>query len=139
MSQHSNKPNIPTVIIADDHPELLQEIIALVTPDFNVLHAVGDGESLVTAVRELRPDLVISDIQMPKMNGIQAGTKIIREGLCNSVVLLSMYGDSQLVKSALATGIRGYVLKTDAGDDLISALHEVRSGGTYLSRRISRS
>lgn len=132
-----NRQAASTVVIADNHPEVRQEIVDLLTPDFSVLEAVADGESLVRAVRELRPDLVLSDIRMPKLDGIQAGRAIIREGLCNSVVLLSMYADSGLVANALDAGIRGYVLKTDAGDDLISALNEVRSGGTFLSRRIS--
>src|SRR3954464_15479172 len=101
VSQRSNRSAAPTVVIADDHPGVRREIVDLVTPDFDVLETVGDGESLVKAVRALRPDVVISDIQMPRMSGIEAGTRIIREGLCHSIVLLTMYGDSQLVTSAL--------------------------------------
>jgi DNA-binding NarL/FixJ family response regulator len=124
----------PRVVLADDHPEMLAETRSLLEPDFNVIFPAKDGAALVKAVVELRPDGVVVDFQMPGMNGIEAGGEIVRRGLCQAVVLLSMYNDSQLIRKALNAGIRGYVLKEDAGEELIPALRSVLAGGQYLSR-----
>ena len=92
---------------------------------------------LVNAVVESKPDIVVTDVQMPGRTGIEAGREIIQRNLCGAVVVLSIYKDPGLVKSALDSGIRGYVLKDEAGDELIPALNTVLSGGRYLSRGVA--
>lgn len=127
---------MPRVVLADDHPELLAETQCLLEPDFEVVCLATGGAALMRAVLEAKPDGVVSDVQMPGLNGIEAGGEIVRQGLCDAVVMLSMYNDPQLLNSALRAGIRGYVLKEDAGEELIPALRTVLAGGKYFSRGV---
>jgi DNA-binding NarL/FixJ family response regulator len=110
-----------------------QEIQELLLPEFEVLRAVGDGAALVAATHELKPDAVISDIQMPELDGIAASTQVLGRGLCEAIVVLSMYSDRHLVQIALQAGIRAYVLKLDASDELIPAVYAALRGERYLS------
>ena len=124
------------IVLADDHEDLLYEIHALLTPRFEIVNAVTDGLTLIDAVRDLKPDLVVSDIRMPGISGIEACRRIIQEGLCNAVIILTMSNDNQFVKEAFRAEIRGYVLKVDAGEELIPAIHSVLSGSTYRSNGV---
>jgi DNA-binding NarL/FixJ family response regulator len=127
------------IVLADDHEDLLQEIKALLTPDFEIVNSVTDGLALIDAVRDLKPDLVVSDIKMSGMSGIEACRRIIEQGLCGRAILLTMYNEAQLVKEALGAGIRGYLLKVDAGEELIPAVRSVMGGSTYLSAGVHTS
>ncbi len=124
------------VLLADDHPEMLEEIRSLLAREFEIVGSVGDGQALLSAVERLRPDAVVTDIKMPLLDGVEAGRKILREGLCAAIILLTMYNDPHLVHSALESGIRGYMLKVDAGEELGLAIVTVAGGGTYLSRSV---
>ncbi|SPE43411.1 Response regulator containing a CheY-like receiver domain and an HTH DNA-binding domain (fragment) [Candidatus Sulfopaludibacter sp. SbA3] len=126
------------IVLADDHQELLQEIRQLLTPEFQVLRTVSDGLELLAAVRACKPDAVVSDIRMPGLNGLEACRQIVHEGLCGAAILLTMYDDGQLVTKAIQAGVRGYVLKIDAGGELIPALNSVLAGGTYHSSGVRR-
>jgi CheY-like chemotaxis protein len=121
------------LVLADDHPGVRQEIRRLLDSEFCVLRDVGDGEALVAAAAELRPDAVISDIRMPKLDGVEAGCEVLRRGLCEAIVVLSMYPDRHLVQTVLQAGIRAYVLKVDASDELIPAVYAALRGERYLS------
>ena len=126
----------PRVALADDHMDVLEEIRSLLEPEFQVVCSANEGSALVQAVRESRPDGVVADIHMPGLSGIEAGKEIVRRGLCNSVVMLTMHNDPDLIQAARSAGIRGYVLKEDAGEELIPALRAVLAGGRYVSRRV---
>ncbi len=121
------------LVLADDHPGVRQEISQLLDLEFEVLRAVGDGAALVEAVAELKPDAVVSDIQMPGLDGIDAGRELLGRGLCEAVVVLSMYPDRHLVERAIKARIRGYVLKLDAHEELIPAIYAALCGERYLS------
>jgi DNA-binding NarL/FixJ family response regulator len=127
------------LVLADDHPDVRQEIRELLDPEFEVLRAVGDGAALVAATAELRPDAVISDIQMPELDGIEAGSRVLGQGSCKTVVMLSMYSDRHLVRTALGVGILAYVLKLDACDELIPAIYAALRGERYLSAGVRDS
>jgi DNA-binding NarL/FixJ family response regulator len=131
------QPRKSRLVLADDHLDVLEAIRYLLASDFEVLHTVAEGHALIQAVAELSPDAVISDIQMPGLDGIEAGGRILRQGLCDAVVVLTMYNEPHLVRKALQAGIRGYVLKVDAGEELIPAVNAVLAGGSYLSRSVS--
>jgi DNA-binding NarL/FixJ family response regulator len=133
ISQPSRKYRL---VIADDHPDIRQEIRGLLDPEFEVLRAVADGAELLDAALELRPDAVISDIQMPGIGGIEAGAALLGRGLCEAIVVLSMYRDRHLVQTALKAGIRAYVLKLDASEELIPAVYAALRGERYLSTGI---
>ena len=124
------------LVLADDRGDVLDEIRQLLEPDFDILRTVNQGAALVEAVAELRPDVVVSDVRMPILGGIEAGSQILRDGLCSAVIMLTMYDEPHLVTKALQAGIRGYVLKVDAGEELIPAVHEVFGGGKYLSQGV---
>ncbi len=133
-------PAPPRVVLADDHADVLQETQMLLEPEFRVVCSAQEGATLLQAVLESKPDGVIADVQMPGLDGIDAGREIVRLGLCDAVIMLSAYNDPELIQRALNAGIRGYVLKEDAGEELIPALRAVLAGGSYLSRgvRIAR-
>lgn len=124
------------LVLADDHRDVREEVRSLLGSEFEVLRTVGEGAALVEAAAELRPDAVIADIQMPRMGGIEAGQQLLNRGLCQAVVVCSMYPDGHLVKTALDAGIRAYVLKVDAGEELIPAIYAALRGERYLSRGI---
>jgi len=126
----------PRIVLADDHPALLAEISRRLAVDFDVLRAVGEGIALVEAASELRPDVVISDINMPRMTGIEACRRILQQGFSGNAILLSVYDEPELVRTSLEAGIRGFVLKIDAAEELIAAVQIVLIGHTYLSRRV---
>lgn len=124
------------LVLADDHHDVLDAIRDLLEPEFEVLDAVTEGLALVESVSRLRPDAVISDIRMPRLGGIEAGAQLLRGRLCTAVILLTMHNEPHLVKKALQAGIRGYVLKVDAGEELIPAVYAVLGGDRYLSRGV---
>jgi DNA-binding NarL/FixJ family response regulator len=121
------------LVLADDHPEILDELQSLLLPDFEIAEVVGDGAALVAAACRLKPDVVVSDVQMPRMRGIDACSQILRDGCCGTAVLLTMHNNPYYVEEALKAGIRGYVLKVDASEELIPAIHAARSGREYFS------
>jgi len=125
------------LLVAEDSPAVVEEIVSLLEPTYHVLRTVRNGVALVETASELRPDVVVSDFAMPELNGIEAGKKILQKGLCRAVILLTMYNDAQLIGAAVDAGIAGYVLKADAGEELIPAVQRVAGGERYFSRGIA--
>lgn len=127
------------IVLADDHSDILHEVRALLSPEFDIVNAVTDGLSLIDAVRQDRPDVVVSDLQMPRLGGIGACRHIIQEGLCSAVIVLTMHNEEQLIQEAISAEIRGYVLKVDAGEELVAAVRSVLAGSKYYSRGTRRA
>jgi DNA-binding NarL/FixJ family response regulator len=126
------------VLLADDHAIIRDGLRALLqsVPDIEVVDAVGNGRTAVQRAIELKPDVVIMDIAMPDLNGIEAA-RILREKLpATRVVMLSMHSDSEYLYRALDAGATGYLLKESAGDEVLSAVRAVRAGQRYLSRTL---
>jgi len=132
-------PHRFSIVLADDHEDLLHEIRLLLHSDFDVLTSVTDGLGLIDAASESKPDIVISDIEMPGINGIEACQRLMQNGSCRAAIILTMHNEVQLVKDALQVGIRGYVLKVDAGEELIPAVRSVLGGFTYLSQGVLKN
>jgi DNA-binding NarL/FixJ family response regulator len=126
----------PRILLADDHPELLVEIGRRLAAEFDLVCSVREGIALVQCASALRPDVVVSDLNMPGLTGIAASRRILQEGLSKNAILLTIHDEPELVRSALKAGIRGYVLKVDAGEELVSAVKMVLIGHTYLSRSV---
>jgi DNA-binding NarL/FixJ family response regulator len=122
------------IVLADDHAEVLERVRELLSPDFEIAGSACNGLALVEMTAALRPDAVVCDLNIPGLNGLDAGRLIQSRGLCDTVVLLTMYNEPQLIRRALAAGIRGYVIKVDAGEELTAALYTVLNGERYLSR-----
>ncbi|UPG91335.1 response regulator transcription factor [Luteibacter aegosomaticola] len=121
----------PTLVLAEDHPQMAREITRLLAADFDVLAAVTDGESLLTLAVRLRPDAVVTDIGMPGMDGINAAEHLVRALPGLPVIFLSIHDDPEIIRRALRVG-RAFVAKTAAGDDLVDAVHAALRGDAYL-------
>ena len=124
------------IIIADDHPGVLEDVRDLLEPEFDVVRAVRDGELLVSAVDELKPDVVITDVSMPRLSGIEAARRIVQKDSRSRIILLTVHDDAAMVAQGLAAGARGYVIKEKAGRDLADAVRSVLQGNRYVSARM---
>jgi DNA-binding NarL/FixJ family response regulator len=127
------------VLIAEDHLMVRAGIRALLEKagDIHVMGEASNGQEAVEMTEALKPDVLIMDIMMPRMNGIQAAENIREKRLPTNILLLSMYSDEGFVHQALQYGVKGYVLKSSVSDELLWAVHAVASGKTYLSSPIS--
>jgi DNA-binding NarL/FixJ family response regulator len=128
----------PRVIIADDHKmvaELFREVLA---PEFDVVAMVENGQELVSAAALLRPDIVLADISMPILNGLDAGQQVKEVSPATKVIIVTMNPDPEIAAEAFHRGISGYVVKTCDASELVNALKDVLRGRTYLSSGISR-
>jgi DNA-binding NarL/FixJ family response regulator len=125
-----------TLVLADDHRVLLQEVQRLLSPHFDVLRAVCNGQELVESTCDLRPNAVVSDLDMPGMDGISACRRLRERGYNGGIVLLTMHAEELLVENAFSAGANAYVLKTDAVQELVPAVHAALALDTYRSRRV---
>ncbi len=127
----------PRVLIADDHRIVVEGLKKMLHPDFDIAGAVEDGRELVTAAEKLRPDVIIADISMPMLNGIDAVRQIKKVHEATKVVFLTMHLDVAYAVSAFEAGASGYVLKHSAPDELATAIHEALQGRTYVTPLIA--
>lgn len=125
------------VLLADDHGDVLDTVARLLVPEFDVVGTVTDGTGLLSAAGRLKPDVVIVDISMPILNGIEAVRRLMESGSQAQVVFLTVHESSDYVRAALATGALGYVVKPRMGVDLNVAIKEVHAGRSYLSPSIN--
>ncbi len=127
------------VLIVDDHKIMRDGIKAILKPalDLDVVGETDSGIDAVQMVRKLRPDVVMMDIELQGMSGIEATIEMLRHNPETRVMMLSMYDDEHSVISAVKAGARGFVLKRASDGDLIQALRTVAQGGSYLSPRVS--
>ncbi len=123
----------PRVIIADDHAMFREGLALLLPSDFELVAAVSDGRALLEAIRALRPDLVVADLSMPELCGLEALRVVRDERLQLRFVVLTVHADPALAAEALRAGAAGYVVKHAAGEELVRALRLALGGGTYLS------
>ncbi len=127
------------VLLVDDHKILRDGIKAILerTADFRVVAETEDGSSAVTLCGKLQPDLVLMDLRLPGINGIEAATEIVRRCARTRVIILTMYDDENSVVAAFRGGVRGFLLKKASSADLVDALRIVSQGGCYLSSDVS--
>ena len=121
------------LLLADDHLETADQLRQLLQPEFEVVAHVTDGRTLVKYAERLSPDVIVSDISMPDVDGITATAAILRRNPDARIVLVSVHGDPSLVTRGLETGALGYVLKCSAGDDLVPAIHAALRGERHVS------
>jgi DNA-binding NarL/FixJ family response regulator len=127
------------VLIAEDHLMVREGIQALLerAGDIHVMGEASNGQEAIEMTETLKPDVLIMDIMMPRMNGIQAAANIRELKLPTYILLLSMYSDEGFVHQALQYGVKGYVLKSSVSDELLQAVRAVAVGNTYFSISIS--
>ena len=129
----------PRLLLADDHPETAELLCSLLQPECDVIARVQDGVALVNAAARLAPDVIVSDVSMPGLDGIDAATLILRRNPAARVVFVSVHGDPFMVARGLATGALGYVLKVVAGDDLPLAVRAALRGERHVSQVLCAS
>lgn len=127
------------IVLADDHVVLRSGLRALLErhPDFQVVGEADDGRELVKLVEDLAPDIVVTDIGMPNLNGTEATQQITAKHSGVGVIVLSMHSDEGYVLRALKAGARGYLLKESAEGDLIAAIRTVHQGKAFFSPAVS--
>jgi DNA-binding NarL/FixJ family response regulator len=125
--------NKPRVLLADDHTLLLEAFQKLLMDDFDVVGAVSDGRALVLAVAALRPDVVVVDVAMPLLNGIDATRQIKQAHPETRVIILTMNEDPDLAAVAFRAGASGYLLKRSAASELGTAIREVMKRRSYVT------
>ena len=121
------------VLLADDHPRILSRLTDLLEPEFKVIAVVGDGQSLIETAENLQPDLIITDISMPILSGIEAAKNIMKSTPQTKIIFLTVHTDPDYVREALQLGAVGYVVKSRLVSDLQLAIGEVLEGRTYVS------
>lgn len=127
----------PRVILADDHAIIAEGIARLIADVGDLVAQVGDGVRLIDEVRRLRPDIVVSDITMPGMSGIDAMRQLKAEGSKARFVFLTIHAEARLAAEAMRAGASGYLLKQAAGNELFDAIAAVMSGRSYLTPLIT--
>jgi DNA-binding NarL/FixJ family response regulator len=127
----------PRVLLADDHRVVAEGLRGLLDPNFEVVGVASDGRELVAAAKKLDPDVVVLDISMPSLNGIEAARQLRDAGLRAKVVFLTMHRDVAYAARAMETGASGFVLKHSAPSELVTAVREALRGGTYITPQIA--
>src|SRR5579872_4220609 len=127
----------PRILIADDHPILAEGLRSLLEPEFEVIGVVADGRELVAGAKKLAPDVIITDVAMPALNGIEAAAQLREIGVKAKVVILTMHRDVAYARRAMEAGAAGFVLKHSVASELITAVREALQGRTYVTPMIA--
>jgi DNA-binding NarL/FixJ family response regulator len=123
----------PRLLLADDYLETVQLLRTLLEPEFEVIGHVTDGRTLVRHAARLAPDVIVSDISMPDVDGITAAKEILSRNPDARIVFITVHADRTLVARGLQTGALGFVLKLSAGDDLVPAIRAALRGERHVS------
>ena len=129
--------SLPRILIADDHSLIAEAFKKLLANEFDVVATVNDGRSLLLAAERLRPDVILVDIGMPVLNGLEAAERIKRILPDVKVIYVTINHDAALIAEAFRRGASGYLPKTAAASELVSAIHQVLNGECYVSQRLN--
>ncbi|HXW91448.1 MAG TPA: response regulator transcription factor [Terriglobales bacterium] len=127
------------ILVADDHEVVRKGLVALLQqqPNWEVCGEAGDGREAVEKTRELRPDVLILDIGMPSLNGLEATRQILKLNPQARVLILTLHDSDQVVRDVLNAGARGFLLKSDAARDLVAAVEALRRDKTYFTSKVA--
>ena len=123
----------PRILIADDHRIVVEGLHKLLSAEFDIVGAVGDGRTLLRAAQDLRPDVILLDISMPQLNGLEAARQLRKITPKTKLVFLTMHPDADYVAEAIRSGASAYVLKKSAASELVAAIHEVLAGRLHIT------
>jgi DNA-binding NarL/FixJ family response regulator len=127
------------ILVADDHDIIRRGLKQLLTahPGWEVCGEAKTGREAVTITEQLKPDIVVLDISMPDLNGLEAARQIMKTSPKTAVLILTVHFTDQLVRDVIESGARGYILKSDADKDLVSAVEAISNRRTYFTREVS--
>jgi DNA-binding NarL/FixJ family response regulator len=130
-----------TIVLADDHRVVREGLRALLErhDDIKVVGEAADGQEAVKLAATLKPDVVVMDISMPVLNGIEATQQVLEVSPSSKVIILSMYSTSEHIFRSFKAGAQGYLLKESAGEDVVNAVRVVREGRRYLTDKITET
>ena len=126
-------PEQARVLLVDDNQEILDRAVAILSRAFRIVGAVTSGPAALESVRELRPDVLVLDISMPGMSGLEVANRLRRAGSSVQIVFLTIHDDEEMMRAARAAGGIGYVAKTLLPSDLVVAVNEACAGRPYVS------
>ena len=129
----------PRLLLADDHAIIVDGLRHLLEPEFELIGTVADGVALVEAAKRYKPDVIVADVSMPLLNGIEAARRLKESGSSSKVIFLTMHVDVEIASAAFRAGASGYVLKTSATDTLSHAIWEALKGRQFVSPRIAEN
>jgi DNA-binding NarL/FixJ family response regulator len=125
------------VLLADDHTIVAEGLRRLLEDEFDLVGIVGDGRAMIDAAQKLSPDVIVADISMPVLSGLDAVRQLKEDGSTAKVIFLTMPMDVRLVAEAWRAGASGYLVKVSAGEELIAAIHKVVKGGIATSAALN--
>lgn len=129
--------SLPRLLLADDHRIVVEGLRSILSPEFDLVGIVEDGRQLVEVARRLDPDIIIADVSMPHLNGLDAVQQLKKEGSRARVVFLTMHKDTTYAARAMEIGAMGFVLKHCASSELLEAIRTVLSGQVYLTPEVA--
>lgn len=121
------------IVLADDHKDIREKVMQQLEPEFEVVGAVADGNALLEAASQMKPDVCVIDISMPIMSGIEAATQIKASGSTVKIVFLTVHEDPDFLQAALDAGALGYVVKSRVASDLCPAVNAALAGRLFVS------
>jgi DNA-binding NarL/FixJ family response regulator len=129
----------PRLLLADDHTLLLEGIRLLLEPEFDLVGSVEDGQALLAAAKTLKPDVILLDISMPLLNGIDAARQLRKLLPSARLIFVTMHAGADYVAEAFRAGAMGYLLKRAAASELLTAIHTVLKGNYYVSPMVTHN
>jgi DNA-binding NarL/FixJ family response regulator len=132
-------PGHPRVLLADDHTLMLEGIRLMLEPEFELVGSAEDGQALLAAARKLSPNIILLDISMPLLNGIDAAVQLRKILPSAKLIFVTMHADPEYVTEAFRAGASGYLLKRAAASELLTAVREVLKGNHYVSPSVTRN
>jgi DNA-binding NarL/FixJ family response regulator len=130
--------NRPRVLIVDDHQVVVEGLVRLLRDHADIVSTLNDGQLVVDAAARLAPDVVVLDISLPGMSGLEVVHHLKKAGFQGRTIILTMHADAALAVEALSAGASGFVLKESSGEELVTALQVVSRGGTYLPMGLTK-
>jgi len=121
------------VLLADDYRPLLESVMRVLRPEFEIVGEAQNGQALVEAALKLKPDVIVTDISMPILNGIEAAKRLREAGSTSKIVFLTVLSDPDSIVTCMATGALGYVIKARLATDLEPAIREAVAGRIFIS------
>ena len=126
------------VLLADDHTLVAEALKSLLAEPFDLVGVVHDGRALVEAAEKLRPDVIVTDISMPLLNGLEAVRQLRERQPETRIIVLTMHRDTHLAASAFRAGVSGYLLKISPSEELVKAIREVAQGRSYVTTLLAK-